>query len=445
MTPSEEPQTEFNENASQTALQPPRRPMRWLWSLLGLLTLGGAGFAAWRFLTPTTPTPKPIISQPQTPGAPVKLVTIQSGTIQETSDFVASLEARRSVTLQSNIQGQITQVLARSGETVKKGAPLLQIEPRLPQAAVSSVNTSVLAAQTLQSQLENARATLKSLENQRATIQADVKLNEQEYQRYETLASQGAVSRQIKDQYSNRLAASKTNLAAVESKIKAEQTTIAQAEKAVVQAQAQANVKQPSTPQSQNNRVIAPFAGVVGDVSVKIGDFVNTSTQLLTLTQNQPLEVHIFIPIERAPQLKNGMTVEIMDVQGQIIGSSNVFFIAPNAVNNTQSILIKALYNNPKNELRADQFVRARVIWKQRPGVSVPTSAISRIAGETFVYVAQPQTSGASKFIAQQKPVVLGNIKGSKYQILEGLQPGERVITSGLLNLRDGDPVLPES
>ena len=58
------------------------------------------------------------------------------------------------------------------------------------------------------------------------------------------------------------------------------------------------------------------------------------------------------------------------------------------SANDTQSILIKALYNNSKGELRADQLVRARVMWSQRSGVLIPTTAVSRVAGETFVYVA---------------------------------------------------------
>jgi RND family efflux transporter MFP subunit len=439
MTPSE-PQNDFEDNSPRTVLQRPNRRRLW-WSLLTLLTLTGGGIAAWRLLTPHSKPPQTQTAQ-ELPTIPVKLSTVKSGIIEDSSEFVASLESRRSITLVPTIQGQVTRIFARTGETVKEGTPILQIDPRQQLTPITTINNEVLAAQT---QLDNARSTLRSLEAERTTYQTELKLNQQEYDRYNTLASQGAASRQTKDQYANRLATSKTNLEATEAKIKAQQTTISQAEKAIQQAQA--NTKQQQQQQQlqlQKNRITAPIAGTIGDIPVKVGDLVNTSTQLVTISQNQPLEVHVYIPVERASQLRNGMPIELINSQGETLGTSRVIFITPNTSKSTQSLLIKALYNNTKNELRPEQFARARVIWNQRQGVLIPTTAVSRVGGETFVYVAEtaPLLPGkSSQLVAKQKPVKLGNIKGNNYQVLEGLQPGEQVITSGLLNLRDGDAV----
>lgn len=180
---------------------------------------------------------------------------------------------------------------------------------------------------------------------------------------------------------------------------------------------------------------------------MKSGDFVNTSTQLATITQNQPLEINISVPIERASQLRNGMLVELINPQNQIIGTSQVFFISPKANNENRMVQVKALYDNKNNQLRADEYIRSRVIFSQRSGVVIPTSAVARIAGQNFVFVEQTQRSpqGKSQLVAKQKRIQLGNIKGNYYQVLEGLQPGERIIVSGLLNLRDGVPINPES
>jgi RND family efflux transporter MFP subunit len=437
MTPSE-PQNDFEDNSPRTVLQRPNRRRLW-WSLL-ILTLTGGGIAACRFLTPHSKPPQ-IQTAQELPTIPVKLSTVKSGIIEDSSEFVSSLESRRSVTIVPTIQGQVTRIFARTGETVKEGAPILQIDPRQQLTPITTINNEVLAAQT---QLDNARSALLSLEAERTNNQNELKLNQQEYDRYNTLASQGAAPRQTKDQYANRLATSKTNLDAIEAKIKAQQTTISQAQKAIQQAQA--NTKQQQQ-QQQNNRITAPFAGTVGDIPVKVGDLVNTSTQLVTISQNQPLEVHVYIPVERASQLHNEMPIELINSQGQTIGTSRVIFITPNTAKNTQSLLVKALYNNSKNELRPEQFARARVIWSQRQGVSIPTTAVSRVGGETFVYVAEtaPLAPGKpSQLVAKQKPVKLGNIKGNNYQVIGGLQPGEQVITSGLLNLRDGDAVVPK-
>jgi RND family efflux transporter MFP subunit len=435
-----EPQTHLEDNRQKNRLEEPLRRQRgWLWLLLALVLLAGGGFALWRWLAPQKSAPTTANAQPPAPR--VKISTVQTGIIEDSEQYIANSESRRSVNLQPRVQGQVAQIFVRSGDIVAAGNPIMQLDPREQQAAVSSVNA---AAEAAQSELENARATLRSLEAERLSSLANLKLNQQDYERYTNLASQGAVSRQTSEQYANRLATSQAAVREVEARIKAQQASINQAEKSLKQAQANTSERQV---QLQYYKITAPFAGTVGDIPVKVGDFVNTSTQLVTITQNQPLELNIFVPIERGPQLRKGTPVEVMDAQGKSLGISRVFFISPSASNNTQSILIKSLFDNSKNQLRADQFARARVIWSQRPGVLVPTTAVTPIAGETFVYVAQTSQSpkGEYQLVARQKRVKLGNIKGNNYQVLEGLEPGERIIVSGLLNLRDGVPIIPES
>ncbi|BAU07553.1 efflux RND transporter periplasmic adaptor subunit [Fischerella sp. NIES-3754] len=438
MTPPQ-PHTEIENYPPQTEKQPPRRQRRWLWLLLTLLALTGGGIAVWRVFTSQNQTPANINAQP--PAIPVKVSTVKSGTIEDSTEYIATIESRRSVALQPRIQGQVTQIFVRAGDPVKNGDPILQVDAREQQAAVSSVNA---AAQAARSQVENAKATLRSLEADRQSFLADVQLRQQEYNRYAALASEGAVSQLTKEQYANQLAVAKAAFNANESKIKAQQAAVAEAEKSLQQALA--NTIQQKV-QLQYYRVTAPFAGTVGNIPVKVGDFVNTSTQLATITQNQPLEINISVPIERASQLRNGTLVELLDAQGQTIGTSRVFFISPKANNENRMIQIKALYDNEKNLLRADEYVRARVIFSQRSGVVIPTTAVARIAGQNFVFVEQTQKSpeGKTQLVAKQKRVELGNIKGNNYQVLEGLQPGERIIVSGLLNLRDGVPITPES
>ncbi len=453
---SPEPQTHFEDNRPESRLEePPRRSRRWLWLLLALVVAGG-GYGLWRWLAPQKSAPTATNAQP--PASTVKISTVQSGIIEDSSEFVANLESRRSVNLQPRVQGQVAQIFVRSGDTVAAGNPIMQLDPREQQAAVSSVNA---AAEAAQSQLENARAIVRSLEAERASSLANLKLNQQDYQRYTDLASQGAVSRQTSEQYANRLATSQAAVREVEARIKAQQASINQAEKSLKQAQANTSERRV---QLQYYRITAPFAGTVGDVPVKVGDFVNTSSQLVTITQNQPLEVNIFVPSDpkdQGLQPRKGTPVEILDAQGKSLGMSRVFFIAPTVQNNNQMTLIKSLFDNSKNQLRADQFVRARVIWSQRPGVFVPATAVTRVAGETFVYVTaqapsqppqgekrekpQADQQGASQLVARQKRVKLGNIKGNNYQVLEGLQPGDKIIVSGLLSLRDGAPIVPES
>jgi RND family efflux transporter MFP subunit len=436
---SPKPQTDFEERLPESSFEPSPQPKRWLWLLLAaILLFGGGAVVVWRLVNPQNQ--GAALNNAQSPGVRVKITPVQVGIIEESSDFIANLESRRSVRLQPRIEGQVTQIFVRSGDKVAQGTPIVQVDPKRQQAAVSGLNAG---DQPARAQLQNAKATLKSLQADRLSKVADVQLNQQNYNRYASLATQGAVSRQTRDEYANRLSIAKSQLAAIDSQIQAQQATVSQTEKTLQQAQA--NTQQ-EVVELQYYKIAAPFAGTVGDIPVKVGDFVNTSTQLATITQNQPLEVNISVPLEIGSQLRKGLPVEVMDAQGQPLGKSQVFFISPNVSNGTQSIQIKALLNNQQGKLRAEQLVRARVIWNRKRGVLIPTTAVSRVAGETFAYVAQTENTpeGNSQLVARQKPVKLGNIQGNNYQVLEGLQPTDNIIVSGLLNLRDGVPVIAE-
>ncbi|HEY9845873.1 MAG TPA: efflux RND transporter periplasmic adaptor subunit [Candidatus Caenarcaniphilales bacterium] len=434
-----ESQTSIQDNAPQTSLKPPDKRRLLPWVLLALLLLG-AGFG-WRWWQTSHAQGQSAAGEGGPPPPRVKLATVRSGTVDTSSEYVADLDSPRSVTLRPQIEGRVSQIFAKEGEQIAAGRPILQVNPEEQAAAVNSVSA---AAEAAQAEVENARATLASLEAERVSNLSDVQFNQREYERYASLAAQGAVARQLSDQYTNRIQTARASLAAINKQIQAQRATVARAEKAVRQAQANTQEQQV---QLQYFKIAAPFAGIVGDIPVKVGDLVDASTQLATVTQNQFLDVNISVPIERAPELRVGMPVELMNPQGQRVGTSRIFFISPNVSNETQSVLIKSRFDNSQGKLRADSFVQARVIWNKRPGVLIPATAVTRLGGEAFVYVAQRKQSqqGQAQLIAQQKPIELGEIRGNNYQVTKGLQPGEEIITSGLLNLRNGVPIVPES
>ncbi|MBV9388567.1 MAG: efflux RND transporter periplasmic adaptor subunit [Chroococcidiopsidaceae cyanobacterium CP_BM_ER_R8_30] len=403
-------------------------------AILALSLLGSCGRA------------EPSANAGKPPSTKVKLATLQTSTVISSAEFIGSLFSRRSVNLQSQVVGHVTKILVKYGENVSAGTEMLEVDPDQQRATVNSYKA---AAQAAQANLKSAEATLSQYEAQRLANLSSVNYNRKQYDRYTYLASQGAVPLSTRDQYADQIRQAQANLAAIDKQIQAQRFTIAQQQKNILQAQA--NTQQQQV-QLGYYKITAPFAGTVGDIPVKIGDYVTTSTTLTTVTQNQPLEVNVSIPIEDAPRVHQGTTVELLDPQGKTIGPSQVFFIAPSTDNSTQSVLIKSLYANSNNQLRASQYVRARVIWDQRPGVLVPTTAVSRIGGESFVYVAQTKTvsQGQDKpahteLVARQKPVQLGDIQGNSYQVISGLQPGEKLVTSGILNLSDGTPIAPES
>uniref|UniRef100_A0A0C1N4H8 Hemolysin D n=1 Tax=Tolypothrix bouteillei VB521301 TaxID=1479485 RepID=A0A0C1N4H8_9CYAN len=435
-------EADLDDTFPDTDRKPPSPKKRNWWLILGAIALLIGGGFGWRWWQNNNAQKQSPPGQSQSQAVPVRISTVQTATIRDSAEFVANLESRRSVTLQPETQGRVSQIFVKPGNEVQTGTAIVQINPDEQQAALSGATAAVAASQA---EVTSARATLSSLEAERLSNQSQLRLSQEQYQRYSNLATQGAVSRETRDQYLNQFQAARSSLAAINKKIEAQRAVVAQSEKAVQQAQANA---QQSQAQLQNYRVTAPFAGTVGNIPVKVGDIVTTSTQLTTITQNQPLEVNISIPLQQASRVRVGTPVQLIDAQGQNIGTSKVFFISPQTANDTQSVLIKALFDNAKGQLRADSFVQARVIWEQRPGVLIPTEAISRVAGQTFVYVAQQQEQnqqGKTQLIARQKLVKLGDLQGNSYQVIEGLEPGEKIIVAGLLNLKNGASITPAS
>ena len=182
----------------------------------------------------------------------------------------------------------------------------------------------------------------------------------------------------------------------------------------------------------------APFDGIVGDIPVHLGDYVTSSTLLTTVDENRDLEAYIYIPTERASEVRLGLPVDILDNSGKQIERTTIGFISPQVDDQLQGILAKAPVHSPL--LRTEQLVKAKVIWTTAPAPTVPVLAVTRLGGQTFVYVAQ---SDNGKFVAKQRAVTLGDTIGNNYAVNAGLKNGDKVIVSGTQFLVDGVPVQP--
>lgn len=441
MKPSES-QIKTTENSSQQAKKSSRWAQRLILILIPVaLTIGGATIL-FNLLAREKKSPSSTTVQ-QAPLS-VKLADVQASQIKESSEFIASLQSLNSESLQAKTQGKVSQIFVKQGSKVTAQAPLVQIDSNNQAAPTdnSSGNSSNNSIQALQLQLQNARTQLQDLEVQHLSKQQDVRESQEKYQKYFNLAAQGAVSKQTQNEYAQKLEAAKLQFNNLDSRIKAQQETVSSLEKALQQAQVNtSNLPAPKISQKQQYKINAPFKGTVANISVKVGDLVKPSTRVATVTQNQPLEVDIPVSAENKSQLRKGMAVEIINSTGENIGTGKIFFISPQVNQNTRTVLVKALFDNKQGKMRAGQFAKAKINWNQHSGLLIPTTAVFRIAGEAFVYVAEKlnSTAATSQLVAKQKQVKLGKIVDNKYQIIEGLQPGEKVVTSKLLNIKDGD------
>jgi RND family efflux transporter MFP subunit len=177
---------------------------------------------------------------------------------------------------------------------------------------------------------------------------------------------------------------------------------------------------------------------MVGDIPVRVGDRVDTSTVITTVDESEALEAYIAVPLEQSPNLKLGLPVELLGPDGQVIATNTITFVAPRADDATQTVLAKSLLRDQPEGVRVEQYVRARIIWNNAPGLAVPVVAVSRVSGGYFVYVAEKQDKG---MVARQRPITVGDVVGNEYVVLKGLKAGEQVIVSGIQKIGDGAPI----
>lgn len=287
---------------------------------------------------------------------------------------------------------------------------------------------------TVRSVRAQVSASQQDLERKVSTLQAQISTQQSRIE-----AAQARVE-SAGQAFERQVATLDAQIASQEKVIDAQQAEVNRLEREIEQAQADATGQQVEL---EYYNVDAPISGIVGELPVKVGDFVDSQTTLTSIRQNERLEVSINIPVQRLSQIRVGTPVEVISQDtGELIGSSRVSYISPSAGTGTQTILVKAIYNNQDNKLRTDQIVRARVIWEQLAGITVPTTAISRIGDQSFVFVVEEENQeGQQMLIAKQIPVQLGSIQGQSFEVLSGLKAGDRIVTEGVIKLRDGTPV----
>jgi RND family efflux transporter MFP subunit len=322
---------------------------------------------------------------------PVQVASVSLSPVASGDTYVATIKSRRSATMQPQVTGNLTKILVHSGDAVKQGQLLMQIDPLKQVAAVQ--------------QQAGTQAQSNAL----------YQYNQGELARQKSLFQAGIISKQA---YDSALQAFQNSKAAY------------QASEAGTTTQRQ---------QLAYYQIRAPFAGVVGDIPVHLGDYVSPTTMLTTVDENSGLEAYIYIPTDRASQVKAGLPVQILDNAGKVLTLSKVSFVSPQVDNGIQGILAKAEIPT-KSALRNQQVVNARVIWSTESKPTVPILAVQRIGGESFVYVVQAAGQG---FTAHLVPVQLGQAEGNLYPVLGGLAPGQKVIVSGLQLIGEGAPVQP--
>jgi RND family efflux transporter MFP subunit len=324
------------------------------------------------------------------PPTAVTLLTLQPKPVERASEFIATLRSLRSTTVQPQVEGSVTHIFVKSGDVVRAGTPLVQIDP------------------------DKQQATVRSTEANRSGAAADVQYWRQQVARLETLVTAGAISKVELEQAQNSHKTAEAKLATIDAQVSEERV------------------------QLQYYRVVSPQAGVVGDIPIRVGDRVTHATVITTVDENSSLEAYIQVPVDRAPELRLGLPVRLLDTDGKPAAVNPISFVAPRVDESTQSVLVKSLLRDVPPRLRSQQFARARIVWSTVQGLTVPVVAVTRLSGQFFCFVAEQQEKGLA---ARQRPVQVGEVLGDDYVVAGGLKAGDRIVVSGVQKLADGVPI----
>ncbi len=321
---------------------------------------------------------------------PVQIQVAETKKIPDAAEFLSVLKSRHSSAINPQVEGQIVKIFVKSGDHVKLGEPLLQIDPLKQEAMVSSQEAARAAQEA------NKRFAQISLERAKKLFEA------------------GVISKQDYDNAQTMYDSADAQLHALDEQVRTQKVEL------------------------KYYQVGAPMDGIVGDVPVRVGDRVSVATLLTTVDEPGALEAYLYIPVVRAKDLKLGLPVRLVDENEKTIAETTVTFVSPQVDTDTQTVLAKALVPNSSAKLRISQQVRAQITWGVHEGPVVPILSVVRINGEFFAFVASKESNGT---FARQKLLKVGEPLGNDYPVLSGLQGGDHIITSGTQFMQDGMPV----
>src|SRR5216684_6040646 len=324
------------------------------------------------------------------PGMPGQVRGAQEEKIPDTTEYLSILKSRHSATINPHVEGYITKIFVKSGDYVPAGTPLIQIDPLKQQAAVSSQEAA------------------------RAAQDANLRYAQIQLDRERKLYAAGVVPKADVDNAQTIYDAAVAQLKSLTEQVNQQQVEL------------------------HYYRVAAPMDGIVGDIPVRVGDRVAVTTLLTTVDEQGPLEAYIYVPADRARNLKLGLPVHLVDEAGIKVADTRITFLSQQVDAETQTVLAKALLENPRG-LRVSQQVRARVVWSTHEGTVIPILAVTRVSGQFFAFLA---VNDGKSTAARQKLLKVVDTMGNDYVVLEGIKPGDHIIVSGLQFLQDGMPVM---
>jgi membrane fusion protein (multidrug efflux system) len=341
------------------------------------------------------------------PAAPpaVQVMEAAEADVPIFSEAIATLNGSTNTQIHSQVSGYLLQQAYQEGSVVKEGDLLFQIDPK-----------------PFQADLDKAQATL-------ANQQAQLLRTKQDLDRYAALVKSGAVSQQ---EYQSEV---QNNLSA--------QANVDAAQASVVTAKINLGY----------TRITSPISGVAGTAIPGVGDLINPSMTLTTVSTVDPIQAEFTIPeqfyLNNADRIGKIMAMPLQDrpegvemilADGTSYPKKGRFYYVNRQIQtSTGAITAYALFPNPDRVLRPGQYVKVRGVTQRINGVVlIPQRCVTQLQGMNQVMVVKPDNT------VEVRNVTTGDLAGSLWIITSGLKPGEKVVVEGIQKCQEGAPVTPE-
>lgn len=331
----------------------------------------------------------------------VEVAAVETADVPEIHATIGTVESINTVQVRSRVSGQLVEISFTPGSVVQQGDPLFQLDPRPFEEALAAAEANLAQAQT---------------QARQAGLDA---------RRYAELERRGAVATQQAEQ----------------------SQAAARAAQAAVRA-AQAQVEQARL-DLEYTTIRAPVTGRTGELSVRLGDQIQPGSNepLVTIQVMDPIYVRFEIPADLLPAVRQASAEDDLVVQAnprgqpEAVREGRLDFIDNQVDPATGTVLLKALYENFDESVWPGEPTDVRIPVRMLEGVAVvPTSAVQMGPEGPFVFVVDPEARKVDV-----RPIRPGPSVEGRTAVLEGLSPGEQVVTAGQLRLQPGMEVrLPE-
>jgi membrane fusion protein, multidrug efflux system len=359
---------------------PPRpRTVRWFVGvglLLALVLAALYGFNRFRAHAIAT-----FFAQHKPPPVEISAATVETISLPRSAPGIGSIAAVHQVTVNPEVGGRVTKIFFEPGQRVEAGDRLVQLNDAPDQGDL-------------------------------ANYQAQAHLAELSLERAKMLHRSDFASQETVDQDQAQLDEARAQIVRTEA-------VIAQ------------------------KLIRAPFAGQLGVRQIDLGQYLNPGAPIVTLTDLSLLYVNFTLPSNLRPQLHVGQRVEVTsDAYPGRRFAATITTIEPQISPDTRTIEVQATMPNPGNALLPGMFVDAAVVLPPRPDTMVlPETAVEYTLYGDSVYViraAGKDAQGHAVLEAVRAPVKTGRRWDGKVAIIDGLEPGERVVADGQIKVQNG-------